>query len=85
LKRPPKPIEVERCASPDSWRIAWVAQPKASMLTGGVRPEEKERARAAIVDAIRADGYDPARCEIGWNLAAGDWAWTARLKEEVKA
>lgn len=79
--RKPKEITIERYAKPETHRIAWSAEPKASPLTGGVKPEEKDRARQALEQAIRSDGFDPSQCEIVWRMIDTGWGWVARVRE----
>lgn len=79
--RTPKPIEVERHARPESFRVAWSTTPRANPIYGTVRPDEKERARAALEAGIRGDGFDPEDCDIVWTMVDTAWGWTAKLKE----
>lgn len=79
--RKPAPITITRYDRPDTHRIAWTAEPKPSVFTGNVRPEDKERARHEIESAIRKDGCDPAACEIIWRPVDIGWGWVARVKE----
>lgn len=79
-------ICLERHFPPQSGKIAWTAAPRLSPLMNAVKPEEKERARSVIEQAIRSDGYDPERCEIMWTyLYDAGWGWSGKLKEGVSA